>query len=250
MICEHCYEKIPDDSRICPNCKKLVVGLGKDEKGKGQGRAPLYDKDGNLLKSGSSKGPKEKKGNKGLIPIILVSIVLVISLVVVIGKVLSRNESVDKSMDSEKSSLEQSHDEEASVKESLNVDTESVFKSASEQIITESHYTESLGDAEIDKTETSFDKDTADSYFWPDSFDRLYTYSDLEGLSKDQVRWIRAEIYARAGMIFNDKKYQEYFSGKSWYSPEVEEQLFNNNKHLGYYAIENLRMIETYLREG
>ena len=101
---------------------------------------------------------------------------------------------------------------------------------------------------EVYKKQTSFDKDTADSYFWPDSFERLYSYSDLEGLSSEQVDMIRAEIYARAGMIFNEKKYQEYFSRKSWYSAKIEESRFNKNKHLGYYAIENLRMIETFLK--
>lgn len=33
MICKHCKKRIPDDSIICPKCKKPVIELNKEDKG-------------------------------------------------------------------------------------------------------------------------------------------------------------------------------------------------------------------------
>lgn len=48
---------------------------------------------------------------------------------------------------------------------------------------------------------------------------RKLTEEDLKGLSSEQLRIMRNEIYARNGYIFQDRKLREYFMQKSWYSP-------------------------------
>lgn len=55
-------------------------------------------------------------------------------------------------------------------------------------------------------------------YLFPS--DSVYiTYSDLYGRSQDEIAFIRNEIYARHGYIFQTEPYKSYFSAKSWYSP-------------------------------
>ncbi|ARF14954.1 YARHG domain-containing protein [Sporosarcina ureae] len=44
--------------------------------------------------------------------------------------------------------------------------------------------------------------------------------SDLKGLSKDDLRLARNEIYARHGYVFQSKEMQNYFGSQSWYSPD------------------------------
>ena len=96
---------------------------------------------------------------------------------------------------------------------------------------------------------SSFEEDTSDSYFWPYSDTRLYTYGDLENLTVEQIDFIKAEIYAREGCIFKDKKYSDYFKKKSWYKGSIEEEKFKPNQYLNYYENENVRMIDKYLKE-
>lgn len=54
-------------------------------------------------------------------------------------------------------------------------------------------------------------------YILPDSAIRLLTYDDLSGLSVDELRIARNEIYARHGRMFSDADLQAYFDGKRWY---------------------------------
>ena len=94
---------------------------------------------------------------------------------------------------------------------------------------------------------SSFTQDTADSYFWPDSDSRLYTFEDLEKLNLDQVKLIKAEIYAREGCIFKNQEYNNYFKKKNWYNGTIDEKKFDPGRLLNYYELENARMIDTYI---
>ena len=59
-----------------------------------------------------------------------------------------------------------------------------------------------------------------DGYLFPS--DRVYiTENDLRGLTKDEVAYVRNEIYARHGYIFKTEPYKSYFAGKSWYYPNA-----------------------------
>lgn len=46
---------------------------------------------------------------------------------------------------------------------------------------------------------------------------RRLTEEDLSGLSKEELRIARNEIYARHGYIFKSADLKEYFKSKSWY---------------------------------
>ena len=70
-----------------------------------------------------------------------------------------------------------------------------------------------------------------DDYFFP-SERVLITESDLRGKTKSEVAFIRNEIYARHGYIFNTEEYSEYFGSKDWYypNPYFSESVFNETE--------------------
>jgi len=51
----------------------------------------------------------------------------------------------------------------------------------------------------------------------------LLKEADLEGLSAEELRLMRNEIFARHGYIFKDKTLTEYFSKFDWYKPVHED---------------------------
>lgn len=52
---------------------------------------------------------------------------------------------------------------------------------------------------------------------------KLLSEKDLFGLSKQELRIMRNEIYARRGYIFKSKDLREYFSKQTWYIPQYED---------------------------
>ena len=59
-----------------------------------------------------------------------------------------------------------------------------------------------------------------DSYIISYSGDVFLDTSDLKGLSKDELRLARNEIYARHGYVFESKEMQDYFGSQAWYAPD------------------------------
>lgn len=77
-------------------------------------------------------------------------------------------------------------------------------------------------------------------YILPYSDSAYLTEADLTGLTPEQLRIARNEIYARHGRIFKDEELAEYFGGKSWYYPITEEVL---DTELNEYEIANRDLI-------
>lgn len=66
-------------------------------------------------------------------------------------------------------------------------------------------------------------------YVIPDSNTRLLTAADLNGLTKDELRLARNEIFARYGRRFKDQELQAYFDSKSWYRGTIDPDDFNDD---------------------
>jgi len=66
-------------------------------------------------------------------------------------------------------------------------------------------------------------KGPADGMIFPDSSERLLVPADLSGMSREQLRLARNEIYARRGRIFDSPDLQEYFGRQPWYRPVTRE---------------------------
>jgi YARHG domain len=61
---------------------------------------------------------------------------------------------------------------------------------------------------------------------------KLITKEQIKDLSIDEIRLLTNEIYARNGFVFENNRFQEYFSEKSWY------KRIENNKSIQLNEIE------------
>lgn len=66
-------------------------------------------------------------------------------------------------------------------------------------------------------------------YILPDSDSRAYTYEELSGLSAQEIRLAKNELYARHGWIFKSADLQDYFNSKSWYHGTVMPDDFSDS---------------------
>ncbi len=64
-------------------------------------------------------------------------------------------------------------------------------------------------------------------YLIPDSSTRQLTEDDIKGMTSEQIRIARNEIYARHGRKFKDKELKQYFDGQSWYKGTIEPDDFD-----------------------
>lgn len=87
-------------------------------------------------------------------------------------------------------------------------------------------------------------------YLWPSDTVRL-TDSDLDRLTKDQITFIKNEIYARHGYVFSkNMDMKEYFESRSWYRADedfTEMILDNDSSQLSSIEMDNINTIAKYL---
>ena len=83
-------------------------------------------------------------------------------------------------------------------------------------------------------------------YILPDSNTRYLTREDLAGLSAEECRIARNEIYARHGRRFKDEALQSYFDGKDWYAGTTDEV---TDDMLNAYELANRDLIIAYEEE-
>lgn len=83
------------------------------------------------------------------------------------------------------------------------------------------------------------------SYILPNSSSQYLTMADLQGLTPEQCRIARNEIYARHGRKFDDVALQAYFNSCSWYTGTVEPNNFTDSL-LNNFEIANKNLIIQY----
>lgn len=116
---------------------------------------------------------------------------------------------------------------------------------------------------DLDDEHWSDDEDEVDNEDWSNEEDELeedlennddvfplsssvyLTVSDLEGLTKEECRIARNEIYARHGRLFTDEFLQDYFNSKDWYEGYIEPEDFDESV-LNEYEISNRDLIVEY----
>lgn len=105
--------------------------------------------------------------------------------------------------------------------------------------------------SEASVSETKNQENTARTeagWIFPDSNTVLLTNSDLEGLSAEECKIARNEIYARHGRKFNDTFLQSYFDSCEWYQGTVEADSFNEQE-LNETELANRNLIAAYEAE-
>ena len=62
----------------------------------------------------------------------------------------------------------------------------------------------------------------------------LFTKSELNSKTLDELKLIRNEIYARKGYVFKSKELEKYFSKQEWYTPKENEEITLTEKEKQY----------------
>jgi len=84
-----------------------------------------------------------------------------------------------------------------------------------------------------------------DDYIFPFSSTRALTEEDLEGLTKEQLRLARNEIYARHGRQYKDEVLKTYFESKEWYQ-NTPKLPYGTEPELSKLEIENAVFIRDH----
>lgn len=92
---------------------------------------------------------------------------------------------------------------------------------------------------------TETDTPYADSILLWKSYDTLLSDADFAGLSKEQLRIARNEIYAAHGRIFTSQDLIDYFNAKPWYQGTVPADQFDDSV-LTETQKTNIAMIQLY----
>ena len=102
-------------------------------------------------------------------------------------------------------------------------------------------------ESETEKAD-AMSSDGVEDYILPGSDSRYVSVSELEGLSADELRLARNELYARHGRIFQDENLQNYFNSLDWYEPIIEGEDFQESM-LNEFEIANRDLIVAYEEE-
>lgn len=103
-------------------------------------------------------------------------------------------------------------------------------------------------DSSIDEYENDYnEEDESNDYIIEDSDRRYLTEEELKEYTKEELGYIRNEIYARYGYIFNDDKYQVYFDEKDWY--ERDDSFSGEWDEFNDYEKANIQLIKSLEKE-
>ena len=83
--------------------------------------------------------------------------------------------------------------------------------------------------------------ENSEDYLLANSNRRYLKEEDLIEYSKEELGFIRNEIFARHGYIFGKNKYKSYFEAQQWYTPNPDFK--GNSEELNKYEVHNIKLI-------
>ena len=208
MFCQVCGNEIREDDKFCMQC-----GASVEKKEEKQPENQKQEKKGM-----SCLGVGLLTGGILALPVLVLGILLV--LIVVIAIVVAITLTTPKKADTTVNAV---------IEESLE-EEEDLYEYEEEEY----QYESANPTEDVD-------------YVLPQSAYSYITESDLYGLTKEECRIARNEIYARHGRMFNDEELQAYFNSKSWYTPTIPANSFQESM-LNEYEKVNKDVILEYER--
>ena len=128
-----------------------------------------------------------------------------------------------------------------------NVLTTEATTQATTQATTEAT-TQATTQATTEATTQATTEEEKNEYMLKNSSSEYLAVSDIAGMSKEQCRIARNEIYARHGRLFDDPELQAYFNSCSWYSGYIAPSDFDESV-LNDYERSNLELIVAYEKD-
>lgn len=84
----------------------------------------------------------------------------------------------------------------------------------------------------------------ASEYIFENSDTVALTKEEIQTHTKEELRLARNEIYARHGVIFGVEDLDNYFNGKSWYTPRISLSDFRDQEEMSLTEEENITRIQ------
>lgn len=271
MFCSKCGKQIRDGLKYCTNCGAPIeqcedyknINTGNSERILAGGKVNLKKDDSALspvavLQSGNSndtdtdknlpvKKPKKNKGFK-IVIITILGIILAILLIFFaliqsgfISISIEDNEKQESILDKSDKPSKKEDDRKAKEKEHESESEERTMPTVSQ---TEPDTVPTVSQTETAPTTVALNND----FVLPDSSIRVLDKSELAGLSAEQCRIARNEIYAKHGRMFDDAGLQNYFNSCSWYHGTIPADRFSDTM-LSDIEIKNRNLIVSYEKE-
>lgn len=273
MFCSKCGKQIRDGLKYCTNCGAPIeqcedyknINTGNSERILAGGKVNLKKDDSALspvavLQSGNSndtdtdknlpvKKPKKNKGFK-IVIITILGIILAILLIFFaliqsgfISISIEDNEKQESILDKSDKPSKKEDDRKAKEKEHES-ESESEERTMPTVSQTEPDTVPTVPQTETAPTTVALNND----FVLPDSSTRVLDKSELAGLSAEQCRIARNEIYAKHGRMFDDAGLQNYFNSCSWYHGTIPADRFSDTM-LSDIEIQNRNLIVSYEKE-
>ena len=269
MFCSKCGKQIRDGLKYCTNCGTPIEqgeshknsDTGNSDRILAGGKVNLKKDDSALspvavLQSGNSndtdtdknlpvKKPKKNKGFK-IVIITILGIILAILLIFFaliqsgfISISIEDNEKQESILD--KSDKPSKKEDDRKAKEKERESEERTMPTVSQN---EPDTVPTVSQTETAPTTVALNND----FVLPDSSIRVLDKSELAGLSAEQCRIARNEIYAKHGRMFDDAGLQNYFNSCSWYHGTIPADRFSDTM-LSDIEIQNRNLIVSYEKE-
>ncbi len=271
MFCSKCGKQIRDGLKYCINCGTPIEqgeshknsDTGNSDRILAAGKVNLKKDDSALspvavVQSGNSndtdtdknlpvKKPKKNKGFK-IVIITILGIILAILLIFFaliqsgfISISIEDNEKQESVLDKSDKPSKKEDDRKAKEKEHESESEERTMPTVSQ---TEPDTVPTVSQTETAPTTVALNND----FVLPDSSIRVLDKSELAGLSAEQCRIARNEIYAKHGRMFDDAGLQNYFNSCSWYHGTIPADRFSDTM-LSDIEIKNRNLIVSYEKE-
>ena len=271
MFCSKCGKQIRDGLKYCTNCGAPIEqceshknsNTGNSERILAAGKVNLKKDDSALspvavLQSGNSndtdtdknlpvKKPKKNKGFK-IVIITILGIILAILLIFFaliqsgfISISIENNEKQESVLDKSDKPSKKENDRKAKEKDRESESEDRTMPTVSQ---TEPDTVPTVSQTETASTTVALNND----FVLPDSSTRVLDKSELAGLSAEQCRIARNEIYAKHGRMFDDAGLQNYFNSCSWYHGTIPADRFSDTM-LSDIEIQNRNLIVSYEKE-
>ena len=227
MICKRCNHINNDGAKFCIKC-----GAPMDEN-YSQSQSINY----NQPNYNDYRYPNNNQTDWAQVIKIIIGTLVVVAVIVLLGKQFIGNDNSDvvtQSGQAASSSNQQSQDSSQSTDPAYNEYNNYTSKNEYNSY-TNNNYTRN----------NSSSSNKTGGYIISYSIDVLLTLSDIQGLSKQQLRYARNEIYARHGRKFQSQDLRNYFNSKSWYQGVIEPSNFNDKTMLTNIEIKNIQFLKS-----
>lgn len=244
MFCKKCGKKIKDGILFCPHCgQKVTIPLAGHQNEAAETSPKIQpakdptEKEPVVKKPTDSwqivEQPPSEGVSKSLILAVVIGILIIIIAVLAFLLFSKRSKEEEDFSQGYGEATEESWDNGSDISEIPMWDAEAGQEQSSEDT--------GMDQELVQEEEPS-------QYILPESDSAYLTKSDLEGLTREECRIARNELYARHGRRFDDKELQGYFDSCDWYEGFIAPADFDDSV-LNEYEVANRDLIVMYEEE-